>query len=108
MADSKKYLRPIQFQYNSVPFESYSEAVAAIKKKNLLSGEPVEVYYKDNGQIKKFLAVGDEISHNPLILESVGEKNEEVIIDGNYIDLAKIKPVGATDGDSIKENVVGD
>lgn len=108
MADSKKYVRPIQFQYNSVPFESYSEAVTAIKKKNLLSGEPVEVYYKDDGQIKKFLAVGDEISHNPLILESVGEKNEEVIIDGNYIDLTKIKPTGATAGDSVKETVVGD
>lgn len=108
MADAKKYVKPIQFQYNTVPFESYSEAVKAIKKKNLLSGEPVEVYYKDDGQIKKFLAVGDDMTHNPLILESVGDKCEEVVVDGNYIDLTKIKPVSTTAGDNIKEDVVGE
>lgn len=107
MTDVKKCVKPIQFAYNRVPFESYSEALAAVRKKNLLSGEPVEVYYKDaEGRIKKFLAVGDSITHNPLILEGEFDKEETIVIDGNYVDLTKNSD--SDEGSSISEDVIDD
>lgn len=108
MNDPKKCIKPIQFPYNRVPFETYSEALIAVRKKNLLSGEPVEVYYKDSDKnIRKFLAIGDEITHNPLILEGEFNRDETIIIDGNYVDLTR-KGSDSDEASSINEDVVND
>ena len=110
MTEAKKCVKPIQFPYNRVPFESYTEAIIAVRKKNLLSGEPVEVYYKDgNNHIRKFLAIGDEITHNPLILEGDYDRDETIIVDGNYVDLTKFKSSNINEDDSsFDEDVIDD
>lgn len=61
----------VQFSHNTTVFASKEKAIRVLKGKNLLPGEPAQVFYKDEDNVTcSILGVGDfHNSNNPLIID---------------------------------------